>query len=277
MSTQFVSRLDPPGEVVLAHPLPPSRPSSSEQPATFSDALQVRIAVFIEEQNCELANEIDEDDPRCWHWVVYSSVSQPAVENAHSGSGSHDPEPSSLSSSLTVQAGGSRRVSETSKKPIGTIRLVPPPHAPHPEAGRHYAGNEVGGRPVVQDRVTSLHDGREPYVKLGRLATLKDYRRFGLGRLLVNEALKWAAENGDQIRGLTDVEDPVKRERWREALGGGEGAGAAEWNGLCLVHAQVDIERFWASCGFVKDEGMGEWWEEGIKHVGMWRRLEMPK
>lgn len=57
-------------------------------------------------------------------------------------------------------------------------------------------------------------------------------------------------------------------------LGGGEGEGE-RWQGLVLVHAQVGVEGWYTSLGFERDEGMGVWVEEGIGHVGMWRRVEV--
>lgn len=109
-----------------------------------------------------------------------------------------------------------------------------------------------------------MHDGKEPFVKLGRLATLKKYRGLGLGRLLVNTAVEWAAKNKGAIR---EGKGAVQVEREKSVV--------AEWNGLVLVHAQRDVEKFYRSLGFVTDEGLGEWVEEGIQHVGMWRRLEV--
>lgn len=47
------------------------------------------------------------------------------------------------------------------------------------------------------------------------------------------------------------------------------------WRGLVLVHAQVDVERMYEGLGFVRDEGLGRWEEEGIMHVGMFRRVEV--
>jgi len=44
---------------------------------------------------------------------------------------------------------------------------------------------------------------------------------------------------------------------------------------LVLVHAQVDVERMYEGLGFVRDEGLGRWEEEGIMHVGMFRRVEV--
>lgn len=42
-----------------------------------------------------------------------------------------------------------------------------------------------------------------------------------------------------------------------------------------LVHAQVAVEKVWKRYGFFKDESLGVWDEEGIDHIGMWRRLEL--
>jgi len=35
------------------------------------------------------------------------------------------------------------------------------------------------------------------------------------------------------------------------------------------------VQKFWHGLGFEKDQGMGEWDEEGIMHVGMWKRLSV--
>lgn len=48
-----------------------------------------------------------------------------------------------------------------------------------------------------------------------------------------------------------------------------------KWNGLVCVHAQEQVVKAWEKWGFQVDEGMGVWWEEGIRHVGMFQRLEV--
>jgi len=57
------------------------------------------------------------------------------------------------------------------------------------------------------------------------------------------------------------------------------GVGAEDddyWRGLVLIHAQKSIaDKVWSRLGFVRDESLGEWEEEGIVHVGMWRRIEL--
>ena len=51
------------------------------------------------------------------------------------------------------------------------------------------------------------------------------------------------------------------------------------WRGLTMVHAQVSVEGLWARFGFREEfEGVPKerrWWEEGIEHLGMWRRLRV--
>ena len=80
----------------------------------------------------------------------------------------------------------------------------------------------------------------------------------------MNTALEWVQRNAEAVSQGSG--DPVERER--------EG-GEDRWRGLVMVHAQVGVQGFWKGLGFVTDEGLGGWWEEGIRHVGMWRRLEV--
>jgi predicted GNAT family N-acyltransferase len=154
--------------------------------------MEIRIRVFCEEQKCDLEPELDEDDPRSWHWVVY-----------HTEGVGPD-------------------------QPVSVIRIVPPPHGPHPNG---------------------FHDqDEEPYVKLGRVATMANARGNGLMRVLSEEAFRWLATHSDEV-----------------------GAG---WKGLILTHAQVDVEKMYTKLGFVTDEKLGRWDEEGIEHVGMWKRIQ---
>lgn len=177
--------------------LPPLGPSISEiyhsssplLPLIFADAMTIRLQVFCTEQGCSVANELDEDDGRSWHWVAYDSA----------------------------------------ERPVGCIRLVPPPHPAHP--------NGFNG------------PSEKHYIKLTRLAVMRDAREKGLARLLCEEALGWAMRNVKEL---------------------GE-----EWQGLVLVHAQVSVEQMWKRLGFKTDEKLGRWDEEGIEHLGMWRTLEM--
>jgi len=98
---------------------------------------------------------------------------------------------------------------------------------------------------------SDVWDGKEPFVKLGRLATLREWRGMGVARALVGEALEWAGGNRGEV----------------------SRAGEGEWRGLVLVHAQGRLEGWYAGLGFVKDGGLGGWVEDGIAHLGMWRRV----
>jgi predicted GNAT family N-acyltransferase len=51
--------------------------------------------------------------------------------------------------------------------------------------------------------------------------------------------------------------------------------GLESWKGLVLVHAQVDVERMYQGLGFVTNESLGRWDEEGIEHVGMFKRITL--
>ncbi|KAL2220518.1 acyl-CoA N-acyltransferase [Thermoascus aurantiacus ATCC 26904] len=211
----------PPGpSVKLTYPTP-SNPNPPSNPPLLTDALRVRHAVFVEEQGCSADNELDADDGRSWHWVLY----------------------------LSSEEGG--------KVPIGVIRLVPPPHAPH-ESLTHPESTSSSSPKYDLDH--------EPYIKLTRVAVLPAYRGQGLARKLVEAALEWAAQHPEEIDAAYDR---VLQERTQ-----GQTQGKTKrWTGLALVHAQVAVEGMYAKLGFVTDAGLGRWLEEGIEHVGMWRRV----
>ena len=48
-----------------------------------------------------------------------------------------------------------------------------------------------------------------------------------------------------------------------------------KWKGLVLVHAQVDVESMYQRLGFETDDSLGRWDEEGIEHVGMFKRISL--
>lgn len=114
------------------------------------------------------------------------------------------------------------------------------------------------------DRATTLHDGREPYLKLGRMAVIKSHEGQGIARALVEAATAWATKEGVQ----TFSKPGAKDEQGKEVP-----AEMTRWNGLLCVHAQQSVIGFWQKTGFVIDEEMGTWTEAGIKHVGMFRKL----
>lgn len=48
-----------------------------------------------------------------------------------------------------------------------------------------------------------------------------------------------------------------------------------DFRGLICIHAQTGVQKVWRKYGFETDEGMGTWDEEGIEHVGMWKRVDV--
>jgi predicted GNAT family N-acyltransferase len=262
MATEFVAFQPPPGDALSAYDrTQPHDAQPSTVPQTFREAMEVRDEVFVQEQKVPLENELDEDDPRSFHWVVYASVGNTAA-----------PSPSALRPvDARVAAGDERRRSGSTatRVPVGTIRLVPPPHKSHAEHMGH-DGVDANNGPLV-DHVKdaeSTDSPDEPFVKLGRLAVLKPYRRLGLSKLLINAALNWAKEHTNDIvppLAPADVE-AARLDGKTEVL---------PWKGLILVHAQTQVQRLWESAGFVKDESMGAWMEEGIEHIGLWKRVEV--
>lgn len=232
--------------------LPPGQQPNGLQ--LFVDAMKVREEVFVHEQNIPLANEFDSDDPRSCHWVLY--------ENAA---------PNKAESNTSIRATESNgETSQAIGSPIGTIRLVPFPHAPHPELGSSYAADALetteGGPsispPYIVDRATTYHDGTEPYIKLGRLCLTKNARGKDNAVILIAAALQWAGDNADLINAMVErhPEDVVELQTWK---------------GLVCVHAQVPVVKTWAKAGFHIDDAMGSWMEEGIQHVGMFMRLNV--
>ncbi|EON96987.1 putative acyl- n-acyltransferase protein [Phaeoacremonium minimum UCRPA7] len=290
MGTPFVTLVEPSPLTGYDRTLPPAQ-QPSHVPKGFLDAMEVREAVFVQEQGVPLEFELDEDDPRSCHWVVYASVNQTA-----------EPEVRDPQTGDVVRP----RRSVTRTQPIGTVRLVPFPHPPHPRPGgryadgkllnaddvspgaaargEHTAGEHVGdgvqplseaeerrlssAQPYGPDRPTDMHDGKEPYVKLGRLAVVPEFRGHKIGRLLVTTALSWMASHPGYF-------DPSVAHLGFEQLAIEEARDIPKWNGLVCCHAQESVIGAWQKLGFEVDEAMGTWWEEGIKHVGMFQRLEI--
>ena len=295
MGTPFISLLEP-TTLDWERALPPDeQPNAASIPRTFLDAMTVRTQVFVHEQQIPQANEYDADDQRCAHWVIYASVNKtvaPAITDPNTGE--------------VLRS----RQSETQSLPIGTIRLVPFPHPPHPLHGGVYVDGELVGSssssdsaqdnedndkptsppgaadPTITttnttqqqqqqptftpDRPTTFHDGLEPYVKLGRLAVTREFRGRGIAGQLVRTAVEWMRTHGSYF-------DPSPAERGFEHLGMERQAGALppRWDGLVCCHAQEDAVQVWEKCGFRVDEGMGRWFEEGIPHVGMFLRVDV--
>ncbi|KAK2597972.1 hypothetical protein QQS21_005888 [Conoideocrella luteorostrata] len=238
---------------------------SSNIPKVFIDAMEVRENVFVREQNGLLEKEHDDDDSRSCHWVVYASINKTEETEVRDEDGN------------VIQP----RKSSTRTTPIGTIRLIPFPHEPHPKDGGKYrngqwANGKGDGTPettpasatLAMDRPTTFHDGKEPYVKLGRLAVVKDFRGNGLSGLLVKTVLDW-------LKSKPSFFDPSITEMGLEQMGASNEADIPKWGGLVCVHTQEQVVGAWTRWGFEVDHEMGKWWEGGIPHVGMFKRLEI--
>ncbi|KAK2629218.1 hypothetical protein QTJ16_000038 [Diplocarpon rosae] len=260
MGTPFINFLGP-TDLHGYNRQAPATQQPDNIPKTFLDAMEVREQVFVEEQKVPIENEFDSDDHRACHWVIYASVNTVT-----------DPEVKDSEGNLI-----SRKKSVTRSTPIGTIRLVPFPHPPHPRPNSRYTADalETGSStqsldplPYIVDRATTYHDGREPYIKLGRLAVLQEFRGSGIAKMLVNSALLWAQQNPTLFNPSILV---IGMEKMKTEVGGE----VPVWRGLVCVHAQKQVEKTWAKWGFKLDEEMGTWQEEGIEHVGMFTRLEL--
>ncbi|PMD45968.1 hypothetical protein L207DRAFT_506959 [Hyaloscypha variabilis F] len=261
MGTPFLAFIGPTNLDGYNRSLPPSEQPSSI-PKTFLDAMEVREEVFVQEQGVPLDNEFDADDARACHWVIYASINETTTPERQDADGNI------VSSKQSI----------TISKPIGTIRLVPFPHPPHHEPGSSYAADalETSSSPTTEplpyivDRATTYHDGKEPYIKLGRLAVVKEFRGSGLARMLVSASMTWAQQNPTYF-------NPSVKSMGMEKIGALLLDEIPVWKGLICVHAQEQVAKTWAKWGYKVDEGMGTWIEEGINHVGMFQRLNIEK
>ncbi|KAK8245211.1 acyl-CoA N-acyltransferase [Phyllosticta capitalensis] len=281
--SQFISFL-PPTPTIANYDasLRASEQTAADIPQTFKDAMTVRERVFVEEQNIPLENEFDADDPRSFHWVVYASVGATGSTNGF------QPSNGATNGSETEQEERRRSDPSAYRVAVGVVRLVPPPHPPHPAPSDAHALDNSLAAPatfVPKTNGTASPNGNgharshssddldthtaPPYIKLGRLAILKPYRKLGLSSLLVRTALDWAAQNAHVIC------PPASPEAVEIAKIEGREGSLVSWDGSTLVHAQAPLEKFYGTFGFVKDEAMGVWDEEGIDHVGMWLKVKL--
>jgi predicted GNAT family N-acyltransferase len=221
-------------------------------PQGFIDAMSVREAVFVQEQGVPLENELDFDDRRCFTWTAYASVPghiKPVPEGGHP----------------------MRKQSTSTKLAIGTIRLIPPPNTTNHAFDKH---RNMDGTPYSHPTTkSSFHDGREPFLTLGRLAILREFRKVGVSKLLIDSALTMAH---DYPHIISEPPSASLIEDLHAHLGVNLDTNT-DWNGLVLIHAQIGLQKFWARYGFEVDEGMGIWDEEGMDHVAMWRRMDLKK
>lgn len=245
----------------------PSHEQPATVPLTFIEAMQVREKVFVEEQGLPLVNQFDNHDPYSVHFVTYRYLWKIVQEEVKDADGNV----------VTPEKW------ETRRTPIGCIRIEPFPHDPHPTKNARYWGGitqqEHKGKYVWKpektsinyfvDRKTSFHDGREPYLKIGRLAVLKEYRNTGTAKLLFNCAIDWMCKNPNRF-------DPSVRTKGLGRLCAVNGV-CPSWLGLVCVHTPEKVIPVWKTFGFEVDEQMGTWYDEGVKHAGMWRRVDFGK
>ncbi|KAF2266490.1 hypothetical protein CC78DRAFT_148800 [Lojkania enalia] len=262
VGTEFLATLPPPREDLKDWDnTKPFNQQPTTVPQVFRDAMSVREEVY-GEQGVPLEAEFDEDDPRSWHFVVYASVASTS-----------SPPPQIRADSPANTAEDARRSSATAQRlPIGTIRLIPPPHPPNKyKQDKHPDADPPPGE---------VKHPNEPYIKLGRLAVLVPYRGMSLAKLLINTALDFASKNPERIR---PPPSPTTMELANQL--GKAVEDSVIWKGLAMVHAQVSVAHLWAKHGFseelVTKDGEVEidkeehWWEEGIEHLGMWKRLKL--
>ncbi|KAF2026240.1 hypothetical protein EK21DRAFT_116027 [Setomelanomma holmii] len=265
--TEFMSMLSPPKEKVDGYnnTIPCSQ-QTINVPPLFAEAMSVREAVY-GEQGVPLEAEFDEDDGRSWHWIAYASVA----------STSAPPKDLRVDSPKSSGDDSRRSSASASRVPVATMRMIPPPHGPNKYIEHEGSDKHADADPPAVD---TAHPA-EPYVKLGRLATLGAYRGLGLAGLLVNAALDYASKHPDTIYkppSPTAMERAQIKDHGKEQLA---------WNGLVMIHAQANIKKMWEKHGFREelrnDNGELEtpaepqWIEEGIEHIGMWKRIEVKR
>ena len=107
---------------------------------------------------------------------------------------------------------------------------------------------------------------KESYVKLGRLAVIKEFRKAGISKLLIETPIALAREHPYD---LVPPQDPTTLETKPN------NGVSMDFRGLVLIHAQTGVQKVWRKYGFETDESMGTWIEEGIEHVGMWKRMDV--
>ncbi|KAI1425572.1 hypothetical protein F5Y12DRAFT_361525 [Xylaria sp. FL1777] len=122
--------------------------------------------------------------------------------------------------------------------------------------------------PFGADRQTDFHNGKEPYVKLGRMAVIPEFRGHHVAVQLWNAAKQWLQENPTYF-------NPSVKELGMDTMRVGSADEIPKWNGLICVHAQETVIKIYQRWGFKVDKAMGRFYEEGIPHVGMFQRLEV--
>ncbi|KAJ2988471.1 hypothetical protein NUW58_g2608 [Xylaria curta] len=125
------------------------------------------------------------------------------------------------------------------------------------------AGMEFGA-----GRKTDLHDGKEPYIKLGRVAVVSEFRKHNIADQIWNAAKNWLQENPAYF-------NPSVKELGFDVMRVSDAHDIPKWNGLVCVHAPESDIKFYERWGFQVDKGMGKFSEDEIPHVGMFQRLKL--
>ncbi|KAI1330571.1 acetyltransferase [Xylariaceae sp. FL0255] len=173
------------------------------------------------------------------------------ADNASAGNGNE------ATTAETVPSTSTTSVSDGSRKGSDALSLLS-------------SAPTTGEDMVWVDRATDMHNGQEPYVKLGRLAVLSDFRGHGIAAQLWTTAKTWLQQNPTYF-------NPSVKQMGMDRLSAGTPAEIPKWDGLVCVHAQEEVVKLYERWGFQVDKGMGRWFEEGVPHVGMFQRLEITR
>ncbi|KAI0974747.1 hypothetical protein F4678DRAFT_420682 [Xylaria arbuscula] len=307
MGTPFITHLEPSRlDGYNAH-LPHDK-QPAHIPVAYRDAMSVREAVFVEEQGCPLENEHDADDARSCHWVMYASVKMTMVQEERDPATDLVIRPRRSETVTTPIAtlrivpfphpphppNGARYVGGVLQQDYGAHGNGNGNGSLNGNGEKHGEANPLNGNldgaatepqrhralsliderrmsdpfPFGADRQTDFHDGKEPYVKLGRMAVVSEFRGHQVAVQLWNAAKKWLQENPTYF-------NPSVKELGMDTMKVGSADEIPKWNGLVCVHAQAAVTKVYERWGFKIDQGMGRFYEEGIPHVGMFQRLEV--
>ncbi|ESZ91529.1 putative acetyltransferase, GNAT family [Sclerotinia borealis F-4128] len=195
----------------MATPTPPSPTTLIPNPASlhapelivFKDSCHIREQVYVHEQQAvPLVHHLDNDDARSVHFVIYAPIITPVASTITNTQQEHIP--------------------------VGTIRLLPyPDHIrplPNSRIITALPDAEISppshlffqSHPPYQiDKASTLYDGIEPYIRLGRLAVLPEYRGQGYADSLIQVAMKWAAEHPKFSYEMLSEEEKKEVPEWR--------------------------------------------------------------
>ena len=284
-------------------------------PRGFVDAMAVREEVFVKGCGVPAEYEMDEDDGRAVAWVGYVAEGEEGGKGGQGKGKEEDGRGRGCDDDDDYDDDGENGSEATTKwKAVSTIRLVPPPHASgHPVSGGVYVDGKLVGicrdfpsttttttpppLPLVGDAAGAGKDGassflrhatQEPYVKLGRLAVLPSWRGKGIASMMVREALAWLgdASAAGRVAAVSSEQQGPRRasqSQKKACCDDGDNEDDEEelekpkqWNGLIFVHVRKEMLGLWQRHGFVLDDAMGTWFEEGMEHVGMFTKLPSP-